>query len=112
MSHKQSAQEWARTAHLPYPPRWGQIESELLARAGRPPGSTVVQIVALCVVLALLLVGYGAAGIGLVVIMVSDHPMDSGVVGLLQDRKSVEKGKRVVVMADCRLVQKRQYKER
>lgn len=84
MSHKQSAQEWARTAHLPYPPRWGQIESELLARAGRPPGSTVVQIVALCVVLVLLLVGYGAAGIGLVVIMVSDHPMDSGVVGLLQ----------------------------
>src|SRR5699024_6789636 len=84
MSHKQSAQEWARTAHLPYPPRWGQIESELLARAGRPPGSTVVQIVALCVVLALLLVGYGAAGVGLVVIMLSYHPMDSGVLRLLQ----------------------------
>lgn len=84
MTQKQSAQEWARTAHLSQPPRWGEVEAELLARAGRPPGFTVVQVVVLCISLAMLIAGYGAAGIGLVVIMVSEHPMDPGIVGLLQ----------------------------
>src|SRR5690625_3174265 len=84
MTQKQTAQEWARTAHLPHPPRWGEIETELLARAGRPPGFTVLQVAALCISFAILIAGYGAAGIGLVVIMMSDHPMGPGIVGLLQ----------------------------
>ena len=84
MTQKQTAQEWARTAQLPHPPRWGEIETELLARAGRPPGFTVLQVAALCISFAILIAGYGAAGIGLVVIMMSDHPMGPGIVGLLQ----------------------------
>lgn len=84
MAQKQSAQEWARTAPLPHPPRWGEIETALLARAGRPPGFTVIQIVAIGIALTILTVSFGAAVIGLVVIMVADHPMGAATVRPLQ----------------------------
>lgn len=77
MKRQQSLEEWARTAEVSRPPRWGEIEAALLSRAERPSNGVGYVLALLAIVLLVVLV-YGSPLIGLAVVVaiaLADDPV-------------------------------------
>lgn len=73
MDRAESIEKWARTAPLPEPPRWGEIEAAILARAPQPD-SGFRGGAATAIVLGLAVLLYGSPLIALAIVAANARP--------------------------------------
>lgn len=75
MKDRSTVEEWARTTQLSVPPRWGEIERELLTRAGEPPGHPLLHKLLVAIPITLCVLFILAPVFGLVVILADGDPL-------------------------------------